>query len=142
MTHATFVRLLGERSKPDRILSATIDADQLEATLTRNGFDTLAAPPRGDKQAAEQSLFLRDNVKTMIDAEQARVGRALSRTEKQAIMDRATIVGAAIFGMGWGITGVCPGPAIAGLGAGSWELGYAIAGIALGALLQGITAKR
>jgi hypothetical protein len=68
MTHATFVRLLGERSKPDRILSATIDADQLEATLTRNGFDTLAAPPRGDKQAAEQSLFLRDNVKTMIDA--------------------------------------------------------------------------
>lgn len=91
MTHATFVRLLGERSKPDRILSATIDADQLEATLTRNGFDTLAAPPRGDKQAAEQSLFLRDNVKTMIDAEQARVGRALSRTEKQAIMDRAIL---------------------------------------------------
>ena len=91
MTHATFVRLLGERGKPDRILSATIDADQLEATLTRNGFDTLAAPPRGDKQAAEQSLFLRDNVKTMIDAEQARVGRALSRTEKQAIMDRAIL---------------------------------------------------
>ena len=91
MTHATFVRLLGERGKPDRILSATIDADQLEATLTRNGFDTLATPPKGDKQAAEQSLFLRDNVKTMIDAEQARVGRALSRTEKQAIMDRAIL---------------------------------------------------
>lgn len=91
MTHSTFVKLLADRSKPDRILSATIDADQLEATLTRNGFDTLATPPRGDKQAAEQSLFLRDNVKTMIDAEQARVGRALSRTEKQAIMDRAIL---------------------------------------------------
>jgi len=59
-----------------------------------------------------------------------------------AIMDRQTYFGAAIFGMGWGITGVCPGPAIAGLGAGSLELGYAIAGIALGALLQGLMAKR
>jgi uncharacterized protein len=58
----------------------------------------------------------------------------------ESVMDRSTIIGAAIFGIGWGITGVCPGPAIAGLGAGSWELGYAIGGIALGALLQGLTA--
>ena len=91
MTHSTFVKLLGERGKPDRILSATIDADQLEATLVRNGFDKLASPPKGDTQAAEQSLFLRDNVKTMIDAEQARIGRALSRPEKQAIMDRSIL---------------------------------------------------
>ena len=48
MTHSTFVKLLGERGKPDRILSATIDADQLEATLVRNGFDKLASPPKGD----------------------------------------------------------------------------------------------
>jgi uncharacterized membrane protein YedE/YeeE len=58
----------------------------------------------------------------------------------ESVMDRSTIIGAAIFGIGWGITGVCPGPAIAGLGAGSWELGYAIGGIALGALLQGLMA--
>ena len=56
-----------------------------------------------------------------------------------SVMNRSTIAGAAIFGIGWGLTGVCPGPAIAGLGAGSWELGYALAGIALGALLQGLT---
>ena len=61
--------------------------------------------------------------------------------QHESIMDRQTIIGAAIFGIGWGICGVCPGPAIAGLGAGSWELLYAIAGIALGALVQGITAK-
>jgi hypothetical protein len=91
MTYETRIKLLAERNKPERILSATIDADQLEATLTRNGFDTLAAPPRGDKQAAEQSLFLRNNIKTMIDAEQARIGRALSRPEKQAIIDRAIL---------------------------------------------------
>ncbi len=55
----------------------------------------------------------------------------------RATMSRATVVGAAIFGIGWGFTGVCPGPAIAGVGAGSFELLYAVAGIALGALLQG-----
>lgn len=60
---------------------------------------------------------------------------------RAAALDRPTVVGAAIFGIGWGLCGVCPGPAIAGLGAGSYELGWAIAGIALGALLQGMTAK-
>jgi hypothetical protein len=91
MTYETRIKLLAERNKPERILAATIDADQLEATLVRNGFDKLASPPKGDTQAAEQSLFLRDNVKTMIDAEQARIGRALSRPEKQAIMDRSIL---------------------------------------------------
>ncbi len=62
--------------------------------------------------------------------------------QHESILDRATIIGAAIFGIGWGITGVCPGPAIAGLGAGSYELLYAVAGIALGALTQGLTARR
>ena len=59
----------------------------------------------------------------------------------EATMERSTIIGAAIFGIGWGITGVCPGPAIAGLGAGMWELGFAIAGIAIGALVQGVTTR-
>ena len=61
---------------------------------------------------------------------------------RAAVLDRPTIVGAALFGIGWGLCGVCPGPAIAGLGAGSYELGWAIAGIALGALAQGLTSKR
>jgi uncharacterized membrane protein YedE/YeeE len=59
---------------------------------------------------------------------------------RAAVLDRPTVIGAAIFGIGWGICGVCPGPAIAGLGAGSFELAWAILGIALGALLQGTTA--
>jgi hypothetical protein len=61
---------------------------------------------------------------------------------RTAVLDRPTVVGAAIFGIGWGLCGVCPGPAIAGLGAGSFELGWAIAGIAMGALVQGLTARR
>lgn len=59
----------------------------------------------------------------------------------EAWMDRSTVIGAAIFGIGWGLCGVCPGPSIAGLGAGSFELGFAIAGIAAGALVHGVTTR-
>jgi uncharacterized protein len=54
-----------------------------------------------------------------------------------ASLDRDTVVGAAIFGIGWGLCGVCPGPAIAGLGAGSLDLLWALAGIFVGAGLHG-----
>jgi hypothetical protein len=91
MTHATFVRLMAERNKPDSIVAATIDADQLEATLTRNGFTKIANPPKGDENAAAQSLYMRDNVKTLINAEQERIGRQLSRDEKQGIIDRVML---------------------------------------------------
>ncbi len=52
-------------------------------------------------------------------------------------MNRDTILGAAIFGVGWGLCGVCPGPAIAGLGAGNWPLLYALVGMALGGWVHG-----
>jgi uncharacterized membrane protein YedE/YeeE len=55
----------------------------------------------------------------------------------QAALNRDTVLGAAIFGVGWGLCGVCPGPAIAGLGAGNLDLLWAVAGIAAGAGLQG-----
>lgn len=55
--------------------------------------------------------------------------------------NRDTRLGAAIFGVGWGLCGVCPGPAIAGLGTGNWSLLWALAGIALGAGTQGFLAK-
>ncbi|MDE2490297.1 MAG: YeeE/YedE family protein [Elusimicrobia bacterium] len=53
-----------------------------------------------------------------------------------------TVVGAAIFGAGWGLCGVCPGPALAGLGAGLWPLGWAVLGLAAGAWLHGLYASR
>jgi uncharacterized membrane protein YedE/YeeE len=55
--------------------------------------------------------------------------------------NRDTLRGAALFGVGWGLCGVCPGPAIAGLGTGNWSLLWALAGIAIGALVQGLRAK-
>ena len=58
-----------------------------------------------------------------------------------AMVKLDTAVGAALFGVGWGLCGVCPGPAIAGLGLGNWSLLWALGGIALGALLQGLRAR-
>ena len=57
-------------------------------------------------------------------------------------LDARTLIGAAIFGVGWGLSGVCPGPAIAGLVAGNLSLLWAVAGMALGALVQGWRADR
>lgn len=54
-----------------------------------------------------------------------------------SVLDARTIGGAALFGIGWGIAGVCPGPAIAGLGAGQWELLVSVAAMLAGAWVQG-----
>lgn len=35
-------------------------------------------------------------------------------------IDKPLIIGSLIFGIGWGIAGVCPGPALVVLGAGQW----------------------
>ncbi len=56
--------------------------------------------------------------------------------------NRDTVIGSALFGIGWGLCGVCPGPAIAGLGAGNWDLLWALAGIFAGAWWQGRQASR
>lgn len=37
----------------------------------------------------------------------------------QTRIDARVVIGAAIFGIGWGLAGLCPGPAIAGLASGS-----------------------
>lgn len=50
---------------------------------------------------------------------------------------RDALIGAAIFGIGWGLGGVSPGSVIAGLGAGNWPLLYAVVGVAFGVYLQG-----
>jgi uncharacterized membrane protein YedE/YeeE len=65
-----------------------------------------------------------------------------SFSSRVALMDRDTLVGAVIFGMGWGMSGVCPGPAIAGLGVGNTEVVWALVGVCAGAYLQGWWADR
>lgn len=57
-----------------------------------------------------------------------------------ARLHRDTFVGSALFGVGWGLSGVCPGPAIAGLGTGNLDMLWVLGGLAAGAWLQGVFA--
>jgi uncharacterized membrane protein YedE/YeeE len=47
------------------------------------------------------------------------------------------LCGGAIFGVGWGLSGICPGSAIASLGTGNWPILAGIAGMLAGAWAQG-----
>lgn len=51
---------------------------------------------------------------------------------RKSSVDKPLILGAAIFGIGWGMSGYCPGPAIAGLGLMSMESVIMVASIYLG----------
>ncbi|HEU4650941.1 MAG TPA: DUF6691 family protein [Croceibacterium sp.] len=46
------------------------------------------------------------------------------------------LVGAALFGIGWGLVGLCPGPAIAVLAFGAWQAWLFVAAMAVGMGLQ------
>jgi hypothetical protein len=54
------------------------------------------------------------------------------------ILSWKTIVGAIIFGVGWGISGQCPGSAMASLGTGNYPILIGIAAIFIGAYLRGL----
>lgn len=51
-------------------------------------------------------------------------------------VDAALVSGAAIFGVGWGLGGYCPGPAIASLGFGNPEALWFVPAMMMGAGLQ------
>ena len=52
-------------------------------------------------------------------------------------LNKRTIIGAIIFGVGWGISGLCPGSAIASLGVGNLPVLIGIAGMFIGAYIMG-----
>ncbi len=56
--------------------------------------------------------------------------------------DRDVVVGGAIFGVGWGLSGICPGAAYASLGVGNYPILLAIGGMFLGAFLFGYLRSR
>lgn len=57
-------------------------------------------------------------------------------------IDRNLVVGAALFGVGWGIAGYCPGPALAGLGVGSTEALWFLPAMVAGMLVHRVVAER
>lgn len=55
---------------------------------------------------------------------------------KETHIDRPMILGAILFGIGWGISGYCPGPAIALIAAPNWELLAFLPAAILGAVAE------
>ena len=51
-------------------------------------------------------------------------------------LDPALLGGAALFGVGWGLVGLCPGPALANLSRGSVEVAIFVSAMLAGTLLQ------
>mgnify|MGYP001183727555 CR=1 FL=1 len=51
-------------------------------------------------------------------------------------IDRGLILGAAIFGVGWGLAGYCPGPGFAALAVGGWEPVVFLLSMVLGFVLH------
>lgn len=51
-------------------------------------------------------------------------------------LDRPLLVGAVLFGIGWGLVGFCPGPAIAGLVLGAWQPWLFVVAMLAGMLLH------
>lgn len=84
----------------------------------------------------------------------AGIGYALLRHRAQPLQDNAfhppaatavdapLIVGSALFGIGWGLAGYCPGPAIASLGFGNAEALWFLPAMLIGIALRQRTPRR
>lgn len=57
-------------------------------------------------------------------------------------MNKGVIIGGILFGIGWAITGACPGPIFAQIGAGEYPAIITLAGALLGAYLYTLTKNR
>ncbi|MEZ9900939.1 transporter [Vibrio breoganii] len=64
---------------------------------------------------------------------------------KSSLIDSRLLVGAGLFGIGWGLVGICPGPVVSSLGAGNiqaWMFLVAmLAGFYIGGRVTSVTAK-
>lgn len=56
-------------------------------------------------------------------------------------LERNLLAGAALFGVGWGLVGLCPGPAIAGLVFGAWQVWLFVGAMFTGMLLHRFAAE-
>ena len=66
--------------------------------------------------------------------QQSLLGLAMQLPNKREI-DRRLIGGSLLFGIGWGIAGICPGPAVAILLTGHWQVLLFVAAMLIGMAL-------
>lgn len=61
---------------------------------------------------------------------------------EKAKVDRRLLLGSALFGIGWGLVGFCPGPALAALGLDGWKAPLFVLAMLAGMALQHRFAQR
>jgi hypothetical protein len=111
---------LGRMARPEVVLDF-LQFDDLGLLLVMGGAATVTAVTitfavRSDRQAPL-------------------TGRQYGRRLKS--FDRNVLAGGAVFGVGWGLSGICPGAAYASLGVGNLPILWGIGGMFAGAYLQG-----
>ncbi|GAB7013037.1 DUF6691 family protein [Halolamina salina] len=79
-------------------------------------------------------------VATRLDATAPLTGAEYTRRLKE--FDSNVVVGGVIFGVGWGVSGICPGAAYASVGIGNLPILWAIVGMFVGAYVQGYVRSR
>jgi uncharacterized membrane protein YedE/YeeE len=57
-------------------------------------------------------------------------------------IDSKLLVGSLLFGIGWGVSGYCPGPAIAALAEPNWETWVFLPSMVLGLIVQQVVSRR
>jgi uncharacterized protein len=60
---------------------------------------------------------------------------------KNQLLDARLLIGAALFGIGWGLAGYCPGPGFAALAIGTWEPVVFIGAMLAGFVLHRVTIR-
>ena len=68
-------------------------------------------------------------------------GGAFRMVNKRAPIDRRLVIGAALFGVGWGLSGLCPGPAVVSLTSGQVGAVVFVAAMIAGMLLEGLLTR-
>lgn len=63
------------------------------------------------------------------------LGRSFFIPENR-VLDRPLLAGAALFGIGWGLAGFCPGPGIAALAFGLWQPALFVCAMLAGMLIH------
>ncbi|MDR6992887.1 DUF6691 family protein [Luteimonas sp. 3794] len=56
-------------------------------------------------------------------------------------IDARLLAGAALFGIGWGLAGYCPGPALVGVGVGSMEAAWFVPAMVAGIVLHRLSRR-
>lgn len=57
-------------------------------------------------------------------------------------IDRPLVLGSLVFGIGWGLAGFCPGPALVALGAGHWQAWVFVLAMVGGMAVHDLSAAR